>query len=304
MIDFEFHTPSSLEEALALLERHGDDARVMAGGTALILQMKQRFAQPGHVISLRGIPGLSSIETVETAANSGTNAVRVGALCTQRQVETSPVIQETVPLVAETFRRVATPRIRNMGTIGGGLVHGDPNQDPPPSLIALGASVELTSSAGQRIVPVEELFIDYYETDVRPGEIMTSVLIPSAPAGSGSVYLKFLPRTADDYATVSAAAVVSVADSTAGSTVGSNTCQDIRLVLGGVGMTPVRATEAEDLLRGRPLTEDNIRASAASVKDAVDPLEDFRGSPDYKREMAEVFARRAINQAVAAIPRG
>ena len=300
MIDFEFHTPSSLEEAFALLERYGDDARVMAGGTALILQMKQRFAQPGHVISLRGIPGLSSIETVETAANSGTNAVRVGALCTQRQVETSAVIQETVPLVAETFRRVATPRIRNMGTIGGGLVHGDPNQDPPPSLIALGASVELTSSAGQRIVPVEELFIDYYETDVQPGEIMTSVLIPSAPAGSGSVYLKFLPRTADDYATVSAAAVVLAAVLNDG----SNICQDIRLVLGGVGMTPVRATEAEDLLRGRPLTEDNIRASAASVKDAVDPLEDFRGSPDYKREMAEVFARRAINQAVAAIPKG
>ncbi len=304
MIDFEFHTPSSLEEAFALLERHGDDARVMAGGTALILQMKQRFAQPGHVISLRGIPGLSSIETVETAANSGANAVRVGALCTQRQVETSPVIQETVPLVAETFRRVATPRIRNMGTIGGGLVHGDPNQDPPPSLIALGASVELTSSAGQRVVPVEDLFIDYYETDVQPGEIMTSVLIPSAPAGSGSVYLKFLPRTADDYATVSAAAVVSVAGSSTGLNDGINTCQDIRLVLGGVGMTPIRATEAEDLLRGRPLTEDNIRASAASVKDAVDPLEDFRGSPDYKREMAEVFARRAINQAVAAIPRG
>ncbi|MCH8348706.1 MAG: xanthine dehydrogenase family protein subunit M [Chloroflexi bacterium] len=293
MIDFEFHTPSSLEEAFALLERHGDDARVMAGGTALILQMKQRFAQPGHVISLRGIPGLSSIEAV---ANGGTNAVRVGALCTQRQVETSPVIQETVPLVAETFRRVATPRIRNMGTIGGGLVHGDPNQDPPPSLIALGASVELTSSAGQRVVPVEDLFIDYYETDVQPGEIMTSILIPAAPAGSGSVYLKFLPRTADDYGTVSAAAVVSVDE--------NNTCQDIRLVLGGVGMTPIRATEAEDLLRGRPLTEDNIRASVASVKDAVDPLEDFRGSPDYKREMAEVFARRAINQAVAAIPKG
>ena len=300
MIDFEFHTPSSLEEAFELLERHDDDARVMAGGTALILQMKQRFAQPGHVINLRGIPGLSSIETVaETAANSGTNGVRVGALCTQRQVETSPVIQETVPLIAETFRRVATPRIRNMGTIGGGLVHGDPNQDPPPALIALGASVELTSSAGQRTVPVAELFIDYYETDVQPGEIVTSVLIPSAPAGSGSVYLKFLPRTADDYATVSAAAVVSVAVGVDG----TNTCQDIRLVLGGVGMTPVHATEAEDLLRGRPLTEDNIRAGAASVKDAVDPLEDFRGSSDYKREMAEVFARRAINQAVSAIPK-
>ena len=293
MIDFEFHTPSSLEEAFALLERHGDDARVMAGGTALILQMKQRFAQPGHVISLRGIPGLSSIETV---ANSGTNAVRVGALCTQRQVETSPVIQETVPLVAETFRRVATPRIRNMGTIGGGLVHGDPNQDPPPSLIALGASVELTSSAGQRVVPVEDLFIDYYETDVQPGEIMTSILIPAAPAGSGSVYLKFLPRTADDYGTVNVAAVVSKEQ--------DGTCQDVRIVLGAAGVTPIRAKDAEDALRGKPLTDENIRAAAALVKDAVDPLEDFRGSAEYKTDMAEVFARRAVRQAMAAIPAG
>ncbi|MCH9018706.1 MAG: xanthine dehydrogenase family protein subunit M, partial [Chloroflexi bacterium] len=222
--------------------------------------------------------------------------VRIGALCTQRQVENSPLIGEEFPLLADTFRKVATPRIRNMATIGGGLVNGDPNQDPPPSLIALGASVVMTSKKGDRVVALEDLFIDYYETDVQPGEVLTSVLVPRAPSGSGSVYLKFLPRTADDYGTVSVAAVVSREQ--------NGDCKDIRIVLGSVGVTPIRAKQAEDALRGKPLTDENIRAAAALVKDAVDPLEDFRGSAEYKTDMAEVFARRAVEQAMAAIPAG
>lgn len=284
MIDFQYHSPTSLEEAFALLERYGDDARVMAGGTALVLQMRQLLAQPRHVIGLRRIPGLASVEP-------GAGVVRVGALCTQRRIETDPLISEALPLVGETFRQVATPRIRNMGTIGGGLVHGDPNQDPPPALIALGASAVLSSSGSERVVPVEELFIDYYQTDVRPGEILTSVLIPVAPVGSGAVYLKFLPRTADDYATVSVAAVVDAG--------GNNVCRDVRIVLGSVGMTPVRPEGAEAILRDRPLSEENIRACAEAVKEEVDPLDDSRGSADYKREMAGAFTRRAISQALA-----
>ena len=134
--------------------------------------MKQRFAQPGHVIGLRKIPGLSSI-AIES--NGDTGSVRIGALCTQRYIESSEIVRQKLPLVADTFRRVATPRIRSMGTIGGGLVHGDPNQDPPPTLFALGASAVLTSGQGQRVVPVESLFLDYYETDLQAGEILTSV---------------------------------------------------------------------------------------------------------------------------------
>ena len=290
MIDFEFHSPTSLDEAFGLLDQYGDDARVMSGGTALVIMMKQRLAQPGHVIGLRRIPGLASV------ASDGNGAVRVGALFTQRQMETDPLIRQSLPLVADTYRKVATPRIRNMSTVGGGLVHGDPNQDPPPSLIALGASAVMTSKSGDRVVPLEEFFIDYYETDVQPGEILTSVLVPHAPAGSGSVYLKFLPRTADDYGTVNVAAVVSKEP--------DGTCKDVRIVLGAAGVTPIRAKDAEDALRGKPLTDENIRAAAALVKDAVDPLEDFRGSAEYKTDMAEVFARRAVEQAMAAIPAG
>ena len=289
MIDFEYHNPTSLDQVFGLLEQYGEDARVMAGGTALVIQRKQRLAQPSHVVGLRRVGNLNTIE-------STSEGVRIGALCTQRQIENSPIIWGELPLLADTFRKVATPRIRNMATIGGGLVNGDPNQDPPPALITLGASAVMTSKDGDRVVPLEDLFIDYYETDVQPGEVLTSVLVPQAPAGSGSAYLKFLPRTADDYGTVTVAAVVSREK--------DGTCKDARIVLGSVGVTPIRAAQAEDALRGKPLTDENIRAAAASVKDAVDPLEDFRGSAEYKTEMAEVFARRAVEQAIAAIPAG
>ena len=295
MIDFEFHSPTSLGEAFDLLQRYGEDGRLMAGGTGLVLQMKQRLSQPGHVISLKKIPGLDTV----TAGSNGdgaspeVGALEVGALCTHRRLETNSLVQQRVPLVAQTYSRVATTRIRSMATVGGGLVHGDPNEDPPPTLIALGASAELASAGGVRVVPVEDLFLDYYETDVRPGEILTSVTIPPQPRGSGGIYLKFLPKTADDYATVSVAAVVTPGE--------NNVCRDVKIVLGSVGMTPVHATGAEEILKGQPLTEENIAACAAAVKDAVDPLDDFRGSADYKREMAEVFTRRAIQQALAQI---
>ena len=289
MIDFEYHAPTSLDQVFGLLDQYGDDARVMAGGTALVIQMKQRLSQPGHVIGLRQVGGLNSIE-------STTEGLRIGALCTQRQIENSILIAEDLPLLAKTFRKAATPRIRNMATIGGGLVNGDPNQDPPPALIALGASAVMTSKSGDRVVPLEDLFLDYYETDIHPGEVLTSVLVPPAPAGSGSVYLKFLPRTADDYGTVSAAAIVSKEQ--------DGTFKDVRIVLGSVGVTPIRAKDAEDALRGKALTDENIRAATALVKDAVDPLEDFRGSSEYKTDMAEVFARRAVEQAIAGIPAG
>ena len=291
MIDFEFHSPSSLDDALEMLERYGDDARLMAGGTALVLQMKQRFAQPAHVIGLRPLAQTGGLSAVQDPPPDETpNSIRIGALCTLRRLEDHPLLRARIPLLADAVRRVATRRIRSMATIGGGLVNGDPSQDPPPALIALGASVELTAPSGLRICPVEQLFIDYYETDVRPNEALTAVLVPVPPDDTRGAYLKFLPRTADDYATVSAAALVSRNP--------NNTCRDVRIVLGAAGATPIRALAAENLLRGQELTDDAIRAAAATVPDAVDPLDDFRGSSDYKRQMAAVFTRRALTQAL------
>ena len=284
MIGFQYHTPQSLEEAFALLAEHGDDARIIAGGTALVLFMKQRLVQPGHLLSLQKIPGLDGIAVTDDGA-------RIGAMCTHRSVETSPIIQETIPLLSETYHHVATPRIRNMATVGGGLVHADPNLDPPPSLIALGASVVLASASGQRTLPVDEFFLDYYETVIQPGEIVTQVTVPPIPPNSGSALAKFLPRTADDYATVLASTFLTLEQD-------GSTCKDVKIGLGSVGPTPIRARQAEAVLRGRPLSPELIGEAAEAVEGEVDPMDDFRGSAGYKTQMARVFTRRALEQAL------
>ena len=268
-----------------MLDRYGDDARLLAGGTALVLQMKQRFAQPAHVVGLRSLAQTDSLGAIEETGG----IMRIGGLATLRQLEDSTVLRDRIPLLADAAHSVATRRIRSMATVGGALVNGDPNQDPPPVLIALGASVELASSSGIRTCAVEELPVDYYETDVRPGEVLTSVSLPVPSGDQCGAYLKFLPRTADDYATVSVAVVLSRG--------GDNFCRDASIVLGAAGTTPIRARAAENALRGQELTEEAIRAAAAMVPDVVDPLDDFRGSADYKREMAGVFTRRALLQA-------
>ena len=269
-----------------MLDKYGDDARLMAGGTALVLQMQQRFAQPEHVIGLRQLRNTPGLRDIEINGDSLT----LGALATLGQLEDSPLLRDRIPMLAHTIHSVATRRIRSMATLGGALANGDPNQDPPPALIALGATVQLVSKSASRVCPVEELFVDYYETDVRPGEMLASVSIPLPVAGQCGAYVKFLPRTADDYATVSVAVTLRIG--------ADDACEDSRIVLGAAGMTPIRALAAEELLRGNVLDDGVIRAAAAAVPDAVDPLDDFRGSADYKREMAGVFTRRAILQAL------
>ena len=292
MNGFQYHSPHSLEEAFALLEDYGDDAHIIAGGTALILFMKQRLVQPGHLLSLSKIPRLDGIAVTD-------EGVRIGAMCTHRTVETSPILQETVPLLSESYRHVATPHIRNMATVGGGLVHADPNLDPPPGLIALGARVMLASSSGERSLPVEEFFLDYYETAIQPGEIVTEVIVPHVPPNSGASYVKFLPRTADDYATVSVAALLTLSeDSGTLRSPQDRLCEDIRIGLGSVGTTPIRARGAEAVLRGRPITPELMRQAAEAVEGEVEPLDDFRGSARYKTQMAQVFTRRTLEQAL------
>ena len=284
MIDFDYRAPTSLDEALSLLQQHGDDARVIAGGTALVIMMKQRLVRPELVVSLRRIAELEQL-----SANNG--SLRLGATTTHRAVETSPVVRERWPLLAENFSHIATGRIRTMSTIGGGLVHGDPNQDPPPALIVLDAKAKLRSAQGEREIPLQQFFLDYYETDVKPGEILTEVTVPAQPAGAGWSWKKFLPRTADDYATVSVACLLTLEN-------GSNRCKDARIALGSAGTTPVRADAAEAARRGQALTPERLAEAAREVEGQVDPISDFRGSSDYKREMAVVWTRRALEEAL------
>jgi len=280
---FEYRAPQGLDEALAVLREHGEDARVVAGGTALVTMMRQHLVRPGCLVSLRDVQGLNRIE----AANG---ALRLGALVTHREAEVSPLVRERLPVLAETFRRVATVRIRHMATIGGALAHADPNQDPPVTLLALGASVEIRGARGHRGLPLGEFFRDYYETALEPGELVTAVTVPLLPVASGATFLKFLPRTADDYATVAVAAIVTLEPD-------GERCREARIALGSVGVTPLRAREAEALLAGERLSESLLRAAGEAVKGRVDPLSDHRGSAAYKREMTEVMVGRALTQA-------
>jgi len=284
MTPFEYRTPKSLKEVHANLKEFGSDAKLVAGGTALIIMMKQRLVRPSCLISLRSVRGLNGIEL----QNGG---LRIGGLATHRQLETSPLIRRRLRMLAETYHHVATLRVRNMATVGGGLAHADPNQDPPPSLIALGATLKATSANGSRVIPMDEFFKDYYETVLNPDELITEVMVPKLPPNSGAAYIKFLPRTADDYATVSAAAVLTLDKS-------NKTIADVRIALGSVGVTPIRATAAEAVLRGQPLKTEAFAEAGEKAKEAVDPISDFRGSAGYKKDMAAVFVRRALEKAL------
>jgi len=283
MNPFAYHTPETQEEALALLQQHGDDAKLMAGGTALVIMMKQRLVMPETLISLHRLRGLAEVREAD-------GTVQLGALMTHRAAENAPLLRTRLPVLADTYRRVATVRIRNVATVGGALAHADPNQDPPVTLLALDARVQLASAGGSREVPLENFFTDYYETVVRPDELLTAVRVPIPAPYTGSVYVKFLPRTADDYATVGVAATVRLDPAT-------GTCQDCRIALGSVGSTPLRAPQAEAVVRGQRLSPELLREAGAAAQQQTDPISDTRGSAEYKRAMAGVFVRRALEQA-------
>ncbi len=282
---FSYHTPETLDEALALLQQHGDDAKVMAGGTALVIMLKQRLVVPDVLISLDRVQGLDQVKEEYGTLN-------IGGLITHREAETDALIRAHMPVLAETFHHVATIRIRNMATIGGSLAHADPNQDPPVTLLALDAQLQLSSANGVREIALNEFFTDYYETVLQPDELVTRVRVPIPQAHTGSVYTKFLPRSADDYATVGVAATVRINPST-------GACEDSRIAMGCVGVTPLRATQAEETLRGQTQSDALLREAGAAAQAITDPISDTRGSAAYKQAMAGVYVRRALEQAWA-----
>jgi carbon-monoxide dehydrogenase medium subunit len=293
MKPFQLHQPDTLEDALGLLDQcnqRGDDVQLMAGGTSLVLLMNLGLVEPAHVILLRNVAQLRGIQST---ADGG---LEIRPLATHRQLELSPDVQAYCPALAETFGHVATVRIRNQATVGGNLAHADPAQDPPPMLIALGAEVVLTSRTGQRRLPLDELFVDYLTTTLQPGELLTAIHLPPLPAGTRTTYMKFLPRTQDDYATISVAATLRCTP--------DGRCQDVRLALGGAAGIPVHLRAVEHALRGEVLTDQRIKDAAALVPDLVDPPDDARGSASYKRRMARVWTERALRNLHANQPNG
>ncbi|HET7700062.1 MAG TPA: xanthine dehydrogenase family protein subunit M [Candidatus Limnocylindria bacterium] len=282
-----YHEPATWQEAHALLERHGDDATVLAGGTAFTLLLRQGLIRPGHVVALRRIAGASAIDA---DAHGG---VSIGALATHTAVQRSDRITAAWPELADAVAKVATVRVRNQATLGGSVAHADPASDAPVMLCALAAQVVVTTAdAGSRRVPIEELFVDTFTTTLGPAELIRSIEIPARPAGAAAVYRKYTLRSADDYACVSVGALADL---------GGGVFGGLRLFLGGVGPTPMRARSVERALAGTRVDARAIADAAALARDDVDPQSDTRGSAAYKREMARVWTERAL-RALAGMP--
>ena len=282
MIRFDYQEPTTLKKVFSLMEKHGDDARVIAGGTSLVIMMRQRLLMPKVVIGLGRIPKFDKI------TYSAKDGLRIGAGARHRDIELSAAVKEHYPLLHETFRKVAQPRIRNMGTVGGNLAAGDPLTDPGASFIALDAEVTLTSSKGKRTLPLDQFFIDYYQTALEPGELLTEIHVPP-PQRPGWSHIKFTPRSVEDFATVGVAITVKTSN---------GTCEDVRLGLNSVGSTIVRAKKAVEILRGKAVTEAILREMGEVAATECDPTDENRGSADYKLDLVKVLVRRAAQEAL------
>ena len=278
--------PATIEEATGELVAADGEAHLLAGGTSLTLLRRQGFLGDGRVVDLGGIRGL---DRIEPAAEGG---LAIGAMATLRAIETSALVRERAPVLAETIGRVATVRIRNQATLGGNLAHADPAQDPPPILLVLDAEAEVAGVTGTRRVSLDGFFVDVFETILAPTDILVRIHVPAPPPGSRIGYEKFLPRTADDYATVSVAARLDVAP--------DGTVAGARLALGSVAATPVRVPAAEALLEAAHLADLPVEAVVAAVVDAIDPIGDVRGSAEYKRAMAAVWTGRLLRRLAGA----
>jgi len=277
--EFEYAAPDSLAEAIRLLDEGGEDAKPLAGGHSLIPLMKLRLAAPSLLVDLRRVDGLRGIDK----ANGGW---RFGSMT--RHVDLQ--VHEDLGLLSVAARSIADQQVRNRGTIGGSLAHGDPASDLPAVLLAAEGSVTVQGSGGERDIAAADLFQDYLTTAIAPGEVMTSVSVPIG-AGWGFGYQKF-NRRVEDWAMVGVCALVRKA--------ADGSCEDVRIGLTNMGGTPLRATAAEQALRGRGLDAAAIASAAEQEAEGTDPPADLNASEDYKRHLARVLCRRALEEAVAA----
>jgi len=279
--NFDYYRPATLAEALDLTGRYGQDARPLAGGQSLIPLLKLRLANPAVIVDLNGISGLSYVR------EEG-DRLAVGALTCHADVEDSEIIHERYPAIEDAARHIGDAQVRNRGTIGGSLVHGDPSGDWGPVILALGGEVRCLGREGERLIPASEFFTGMYETARQPNELVTEVRILRARPRAGSAYLK-LERRSGDFALVGAAVSLVLDESGA--------CIEAGVGLSGVGPTYVKGASAESILRGSRLGEATIQEAAASLDAEMDPYSDTRAPAEYKRAMAKVFFQRALNLA-------
>lgn len=281
--NFSYDAPTSLEEAIALLHQHGDEAKILAGGHSLIPMMKLRFASPTHLIDLNNVPGLSYIKEED-------GYLKIGAMTKEVEVEESDLLKSKYHLFADATKLIADPQVRNFGTLGGNLAHGDAANDHPAVMMALGAEVEITGQEGKRVVSIDEFFFGFYMTAVQHGEVLTEIRIPAAEGRYGSAYHK-AERKVGDYATAGVAAMVQIG--------ADGKCTRAGIGLTNVNSVPMRASRSEEVLIGSDLSEDVINQAAQYASEDCNPSADLRGDEDYKRHLVKVITKRMLNKAIS-----
>ncbi len=279
---FEYNAPKTLEEALRLLDRHGDKAKLLAGGHSLLPLMKLRLAMPRYIIDIGRLKGLSGIREVR-------GKISIGALTTHAEIERSDLVRKHCSLLSETAREIGDAQVRNRGTLGGSLAHADPAADYPATMLALDAEIAAASKSGSRVIPASQFFVDMLTTKLRPGEILTEVRVGPLPPRTGTAYMK-LHQPASGFAIVGAAVRLTVSK--------AGRIEEVRVGITGVGLKAYRAVAVENALQGSN-AEDKVFAEAArAAAQGAEPLSDLHASAAYRTEMAAVFTRRALHRAL------
>ncbi len=279
---FDYAAPGSLEEAFSLLEQHGDEAKILAGGHSLIPMMKLRFASPEFLIDINNIPGLSHIKEED-------GYLKIGALTREAELEASEVVRAKYPIFLDATKLIADPQVRNMGTVGGNIAHGDAANDHPAVMMALRAEVVISSAEGQRTVPIDEFFYGFYMTAVQPNEILTEIRIPVPGPRTGNAYHK-LERKVGDYATAGVAVQLSLDE--------NGVCTYAGIGLTNVNPVPMRAARSEEALVGHKLDEERIELAGQYAAEDCNPSSDLRGDEEYKRAVVKALTKRMINKAI------
>ena len=279
---FEYLRPKTVPEAVAMLQQHGDDAKVLSGGQSLIPMMKLRLARPSHLIDITRVAGLSYI-------NEEGGFLKIGGLTREAEIEASELIRKKYPLLLDTATVIADPQVRNMATVGGNLAHGDPANDHPATMMALRAQVVATGAKGERVIPIDDFFVTLFTTALQHDEILTEIRVPVPPPKSSGAYFK-LERKVGDFATAATAVQLTLDEKGA--------VQQIGIGLTNAGPTPIRAKAAEDALRGKKPDAALINQAAQLAMDSADPSADLRGPAEYKKGLIKELTKRALTRAL------
>ena len=285
---FEYLSPNQVSEAISLLQKHGEEAKILAGGHSLIPAMKLRFAMPEYLIDISGIDGLEYIHEED-------GQLKIGAMTRESSLEESNLIKDNYPLLLDTVKMIADPQVRNMATVGGNLAHGDPANDHPATMIALRASVAVEGPNGRREIGIDDFFPDFFTTALEDNEILTEIRIPASQPGSGGAYLK-IERKVGDYAAAAVACQLSLE--------ADGKIQQIGIGLTNVGPVPIRSVGAEGNLRGKTPDDSLIQESGRLAAEECNPVDDLRGSAGYKRDLVNELTQRAIKISIERAERG